>query len=533
MNVMRLTLKLVCLAGALAVVAPSASSAPKLGVEVANARKGLDQAVSRGHLDPEGADTYRATLTRAYSIWGKLPGQRARELEGVLRDVAAQWRSYNRPRALALFSMLEFNADHFATKGPLPAGRDAQDEEGVVYRAFTNHGLQFHPLANFAKLNGYLGANRLDEAGLLGLALVARGVPSGDSLAWEYGFQFGSGKPPWTSGMAQAVAAQAFGRAQAKLGDPAFAAAARKAFHSIPGKLVRPLPEGLFIRLYSFSDLAVLNAHLQAVVSLEDYALALEDPDAINLAGQLRASAAALLPKFDTGAWTLYALGANESTLDYQRYVVSLLKRIGARNNDPFWTDYGNKFASYEDVPPALTPGGPGRPVYPRPVDGFRDNAAVTFTLSKISRVTVQVGSARRTLLVGRGRQTVEVYPGKVPPGSYAVNVRAVDLAGNPAELALPEATVKRDTLAPVMTARLVGKRLVWRGRDTETPWLDLRLRLVGERHNARVVFLGKKPLRGSLKLAPKPGTWHTTLIARDSSGNRTDVPLGVLAGPR
>jgi hypothetical protein len=46
-------------------------------------------------------------------------------------------------------------------------------------------------------------------------------------------------------------------------------------------------------------------------------------------------------------------------------------------------------------------------------------------------------------------------------------------------------------------------------------------------------VFLGKKPLRGWLKLAPKPGTWHTTLIARDSSGNRTDVPLGVLAGPR
>jgi hypothetical protein len=80
----------------------------------------------------------------------------------VIRDVAAQWRSYNRPRALALFSMLEFNADHFASKGPLSSGRDAQDEEGVVYRAFPGHGLQFHPLANFAKLNSYLGANRLD-----------------------------------------------------------------------------------------------------------------------------------------------------------------------------------------------------------------------------------------------------------------------------------------------------------------------------------------------------------------------------------
>jgi hypothetical protein len=464
-------------------------------------------------------------------VWGRLSGPRARELEGVLRDVAAQWRSYNRPRALTLFEMLEFNVDHFVGHGPLASGRDAQDEDGVVYRAFPGHGLQFHPLENFAKLNSYLGANRLDEASLLGLALIARGVPKGDSLSWEYGFQFGSGKPPWTSGMAQAVAAQAFARGQAKLGDPAFAAAAQKAFRAIPGKLVRSLPEGLFIRLYSFSDLAVLNAHLQAVVSLEDYALALEDPFGQEVAGQLRSSAAALLPKFDTGAWTLYALGANESTLDYHRYVVSLLKRIGARNNDPFWTDYGNKFADYEDVPPVLTPGAPGPASYPRPVDGFRDYATAQFSLSKISRVTVQVGSERRTVLVGRGRKSIEVYPGKVPPGTYPVTVRATDLAGNKAELELPPATVKVDRLPPAVTARLVGKRLVWRGRDAETPWLDLRLRLVGESHNTRLVTLGKKPLRGSMRLFPKPGTWHTTLVARDSTGNRTEVPLGVLHG--
>jgi D-glucuronyl C5-epimerase C-terminus len=522
-----------CVLGALAVLAPGASSAPKLGAEVANARNGIDQAVSRDHLDAEAAPTYKATLTRAYSIWGKLSGQRARELEGVIRDVAAQWRTYNRPRALTLFSMLEFNADHFAEHGPLASGRDKQDEEGVVYRAFTGHGLQFHPLANFAKLNSYLGANRLDEASYLGLALIARGVPRGDALYWEYNFPFGSGRAPWTSGMAQAVAAQAFARGQAKLADPAFAAAARKAFRAVPGKLVRPLPEGLFVRLYNFSDLAVLNAQLQAVVSLEDYALALEDQAGQELAGQLRATAAALLPKFDTGAWTLYALGANESTLDYQRYVISLLKRIGARNKDPFWTDYGNKFAAYEDVPPVLTPGAAGPPAYPRPVDGFRDNAQVRFTLSKISRVTVQVGSARQTLLIGRGRQSIELYPGRLPAGTYPVKVVATDLAGNKAEAELPALTVKVDRIPPVMTARLVGKRLVWRGRDAETPWLDLRLQLVNDYHQGRVVSLGKKPLRGSMRLAPKPGVWHATLVARDSTGNRTDVWIGMLRGAK
>ena len=61
MNVTRLSLMLVALALVLAAAAPSASSAPKLGAEVANARKGLDQALARGYLDPEGAATYRAT----------------------------------------------------------------------------------------------------------------------------------------------------------------------------------------------------------------------------------------------------------------------------------------------------------------------------------------------------------------------------------------------------------------------------------------------------------------------------------------
>jgi hypothetical protein len=75
-----------------------------------------------------------------------------------------------------------------------------------------------------------------------------------------------------------------------------------------------------------------------------------------------------------------------------------------------------------------------------------------------------------------------------------------------------------------------VGRRLVWRGRDPETPWLDLRLRLVGN-GRVRVVELGRKPLRGSMRLFPKPGSWHTTLIARDSSGNRTELAVGVLRG--
>jgi hypothetical protein len=111
------------------------------------------------------------------------------------------------------------------------------------------------------------------------------------------------------------------------------------------------------------------------------------------------------------------------------------------------------------------------------------------------------------------------------------VKVRATDLAGNRADVDLPGVTVKVDRTPPVMTARLVGKRLVWRGRDAETPWLDLRLQLVNDYHQGRVVGLGKNSLRGSMRLSPKRGVWHTTLVALDSSGNRTEVPLGILRG--
>ena len=49
---------------------------------------------------------------------------------------------------------------------------------------------------------------------------MARAVTRpGGGLAWEYYFAFGGGRAPWTSGMAQSVAAQAFARAASLLPD--------------------------------------------------------------------------------------------------------------------------------------------------------------------------------------------------------------------------------------------------------------------------------------------------------------------------
>src|SRR5581483_10959731 len=112
--------------------------------------------------------------------------------------------------SLVLFSTLRENEDYLGHHR-LPAdGTDVVSDEGVLYREFSGHGLVFHPLGNFARLNNLVSAHQDEEAAQAAAALVARGIPGrAGSLRFGYEFPFSAGAPPWTSGMAQAVAAQA------------------------------------------------------------------------------------------------------------------------------------------------------------------------------------------------------------------------------------------------------------------------------------------------------------------------------------
>ena len=135
-------------------------------------------------------------------------------------------------------------------------------------------------------------------------------MPSGQALLWEYEFPFASGTaPPWTSGMAQAVAAQALARAGDLLSDPTLLDAADAAYEAVPGLLSPSSPAKPWIALYSFDRTPVLNAQLQAALSVGDYAAISGDPLAADaLADRLTAAAEAMLPRFDTGYWSLYSL---------------------------------------------------------------------------------------------------------------------------------------------------------------------------------------------------------------------------------
>ena len=199
-----------------AVLAPPAVAATQAQKDAAAATRGINQALIAGRLDAGQAGQYRASVTRALATWNRLPGDRAKNLAGALHDAAALADRYDAPRALTLFSTLELNEDQLALH-PLPKARtDVRDADGVVYRYFPGHGFEFHPLGNFAALNAAVASKNVAAAGRLATALAARGVPeSGGGTGFEYYFDYGGGRAPWTSGFAQAVAAQALARAAA------------------------------------------------------------------------------------------------------------------------------------------------------------------------------------------------------------------------------------------------------------------------------------------------------------------------------
>ncbi len=424
----RLALTGVALGLAAGSVAPGAAALPP--PQQRSIEAGLARAVTTGKLPAGDAARYRAITRRALGVAGKLSPPRSTNLLSVVNEVAAQAGVYTEPRALTLFSMLDENTRYFGTRGPPAARTDVLGRDGIVYRFFPGIGLQFHPLAVFGALNAHLTAGRLDDARTLAAALVARGVPAGNALTWEYLFPFGGGRAPWTSGMAQAVAAQAFARAGEALEDPSLLDVSRKAYRAIPGRLVRQLPAGPWIRLYSFDDDVVLNAQLQAAVSIEEYADIAEDSEASSLAASLRGAAAAMLPRFDTGYWSLYSLGGPEAALNYHEYVISLLERIGRQLGEAVWLDTAARYRAYMKQPPAFELGPPAPPL------AQNGTAPLRLWLSKRSSAVVQVGTARRPMALSGGWHTIGWKTG-AKPGVYPVHVEARDLAGNKAQVDL------------------------------------------------------------------------------------------------
>jgi hypothetical protein len=520
---------IVPLAGAVALLAPAVAHAT-VSADTKRIDRGLVQAQRAHWLKSSAAAGYRSDLAAAVHGMRAMPKGRAAVVSSLLNEVAVQSGSYVSPRALTLFSMLATNVDYLESHA-LPRTRlDITDDDGVVYRWFAGRGFQFHPLANFGALNALVAAGNADGASTLAAALVARGVPKGAGLRWEYYFPFGRGRPPWTSGMAQAVAAQAFSKASVLLDDTSLLQVAGRAYAAVPGVLVRQLAQGPWIRLYSFDGEVVLNAQLQAIVSLLDYSDATGDPNAAALADSMSVAAEALLPRFDTGYWSLYELGGAEASLEYERYVTQLLVKLAQRTQDPVWVDAASRFTAYIKEPPQIVtpPLEAPVPLYPTPKDNYLDTATVTFTLSKRSRVTLSAGGKATVAWLNRGTNKLVWNPGTLPPGSYRGQLTAVDLAGNKTSVVLAQPfVVAFDTAPAQVQAQLIEGLLTWQATDPGTPWLKLRLVLRAEGQATQVVELGRQQLQGSLPVTLPAGTWDIRLGAQNSAGLWAVVDFG------
>jgi hypothetical protein len=314
----------------------------------------------------------------------------------------------------------------------------------LLWQYLPGQGLHMHPLANFGRLNGlWQGGKRYDArlAQLLDELLPLASERAG-GLAWEYTFAWANGLPPWASGMAQATAVQALGRAAIRLGrgEPVLAVARR----ALP-LFGTPAPEGVLVPgqaggshylLYSFDpDLRVLNGFLQALIGLHDFATTTGDATALALFAAGDQAAQLETPTYDTGAWSLYSRGrlAEESDLGHHKLLRDFLVNLCRRTAAPAYCSAGAHFTAYLKQPPRL--GLRTRGAKPRKV------ARVRVAVDKVSDVRVVVRSPAGTVVLdrllaraGRGEHLLRWRAGR-RRGTYSVQATASDLAGNRAAI--------------------------------------------------------------------------------------------------
>ncbi|HEX3805434.1 MAG TPA: D-glucuronyl C5-epimerase family protein, partial [Gaiellaceae bacterium] len=437
---------LVCVVVALAALL-LAGAAPATSVTSAEkaALTKLKSAQKAGRIDAATAASARAEIARAAHLIRTLPNGRGYHVQVALDEAASFSAPLTEPRALELYGALKANDDFFSKHWAPADLTDIVGADGVVYRYFGGYDFRFHPLANFGVLNARIAAGDAAGTQQLADALITRGVyQKGGGIAWEYDFNFSGGRAPWLSGMAQAVAAQAFAAAAALV--PARATAymneARAAERVIPKRLINNVSAGPWIRLYGFSSLVVFNAQLQSTLSLQSYATASGDSAAAALAKRMGNAAYAMLPRFDTGYWSYYSLPDEPSPVSYHQFVVSLLKKLAV--NDPRFSAAAARFASYEKQPPAfqLANAGVGQ---------------VKFWLSKPATVRLDTAAGpAKSLSLNGGWQTLQWSPKQ--PGIYSVHVTATDWLGNKATFdALPivrVAAAAKTTSAAVRAVR-------------------------------------------------------------------------------
>jgi hypothetical protein len=383
---------------------------------------------------------YRADVrayNKALATEKTLRGTRRTELSAItvnMHDVAVSHR-LTVSRLPALMATLAANQQWW-THGPLLSYGQRVEIAGsqLVWEYYPGQGIQLQVLGTFGKANALYTAGAATYPVLEQLLsqMIPLAAQRGGGLAWEYYFHFDGGAPPWTSAMSQATGLEALSRAYLATGNATYLTTGAQA---LPIFSVKPpvgvnvtAPAGTRFLQYTFAPTTdIINAFLQTLIGLDDFAQVSHNPTASALFAAGNAQAQAELPRFDTGAWSLYQPGV-EDTLDYHVLVTGFAQELCRLTQSPVYCTTAQHFQAYLKTPPTVT--------QLTTKSRNRGAFALRFRLSKVSRVGVTItDDADKIVFSTSASFSYGVHTFTIPrikkAGTYGVVLAATDLAGN------------------------------------------------------------------------------------------------------
>ncbi len=319
---------------------------------------------------------YTASYAAALASEKRLTGTRRAELTAVtvnIHDLAAQG-FFNASRLPVLFLTVDRNRQWWTT-GPLLSSGARVEFTGsqLVWEYYPGQGIELQVLGTFGKADGLYTAGAAQYGAMRSLVgeMLPLAVRRSGNYVWEYYFHFDGGRPPWVSAMSQGTGIEALTRAYQSLApagkptggqsvaSPSGARYLQIAHQALSIFTVKPpvgvrigTPLGARYLQYSFAPgVDIINAFLQSLIGLYDYAQASGDPEAAGLFAAGNRQAQAELPSFDTGSWSLYQPGVLD-TIDYHKLVTGFLQELCDRTHAQVYCREATRFQSYLSHPP-------------------------------------------------------------------------------------------------------------------------------------------------------------------------------------
>jgi hypothetical protein len=398
----------------------------------------IEDLYAAGSIDDVQEQTASDAAAATRSLLRKLPaGARKNNLQDVLNLVngLANGGGLTPGRVNVVTEILARNAEYWNNGALLSYGGRVTFDDGatrIVWMYYPGAGLQPQWLGTFGAANSLAQSASMKKSVQTQLTqtldqMLALASPRAGGIAWESFFSFSGAAPVWVSSLSQGTGIEALSFAAKKLQRPDYLAAATSAlgiFKTAPPEGVAlPVPEGTHYLIYSTNPkLLVLNAFLQSITGLYDYAQISQDPVGLQLFQAGDAAAQAEIPRYDTGAWSLYE-GTREADLGYHQLVTGFLDNLCTRTQTPIYCSTAASFTADETTPPQV------RIVTARGI--VKKPVPIRFTLSKISSVKLSVdGVVVSSTQLGYGTRTL-TWGGRAKPGSVTVTIDAKDLAGN------------------------------------------------------------------------------------------------------